>query len=93
MSMQVTCAKRMPEPRRHKTGWPSTTSAARYNASLLDAPSVKGALQAAQAPLVLVVSAGLDGFVHTGESGRALSPVSVQVAGDEYEGRVSLLPG
>ena len=60
---------------------------------LLDAPSVKGALQAAQAPLVLVVSAGLDGFVHTGESGRAFPPVSVQVAGNEHEGRVSLLPG
>ena len=60
---------------------------------LLDAPSVKGALQAAQAPLVLVVSAGLDGFVHTGESGRAFPRVSVQVASNEYEGRVSLLPG
>ena len=60
---------------------------------LLDAPSVKGALQAAQAPLVLVVSAGLDGFVHTGQSGRAFLPVSVQVAGHEHEGRVSLLPG
>jgi len=60
---------------------------------LLDAPSVKGALQAAQAPLVLVVSAGLDGFVHTGEPGRASSPVSVQVGGNEHEGRVSLLPG
>jgi hypothetical protein len=60
---------------------------------LLDASSVKGALQAAQAPLVLVVSAGLDGFVHTGEFGRAFVPVSVQVAGHEHEGRVSLLPG
>ena len=60
---------------------------------LLDAPSVKGALQAAQAPLVLVVSAGLDSFVHTGEPGRASSPVSVQVGGNEHEGRVSLLPG
>jgi hypothetical protein len=60
---------------------------------LLDAPSVKGALQAAQAPLVLVVSAGLDGFVHTGEPGRASSPVSVHVGGNEHEGRVSLLPG
>jgi hypothetical protein len=60
---------------------------------LLDAPSVKGALQAAQAPLVLVVSAGLDGFVHTGESSRVFPPVSVQVAGHEHEGRVSLLPG
>jgi hypothetical protein len=60
---------------------------------LLDAPSVKGALQAAPAPLVLVVSAGLDGFVHTGESGRAFPRVSVQVASNEYEGRVSLLPG
>ena len=60
---------------------------------LLDAPCVKGALQAAQAPLVLVVSAGLDGFVHTGQSGRAFSRVSVQVAGHEHEGRVSLLPG
>jgi len=60
---------------------------------LLDAPSVKGALQAAQAPLVLVVSAGLDGFVHTGEPGRASSAVSVQVGGNEHEGRVSLLPG
>jgi GTP diphosphokinase / guanosine-3',5'-bis(diphosphate) 3'-diphosphatase len=48
---------------------------------------------AAQAPLVLVVSAGLDGFVHTGQSGRAISRVSVQVAGNEHEGRVSLLPG
>jgi hypothetical protein len=60
---------------------------------LLDAPTVKGALQAAQAPLVLVVSAGLGGFVHTGESGRAFCPVSVQVAGNEHEGRISLLPG
>jgi hypothetical protein len=60
---------------------------------LLDAPSVKGALQAAPAPLVLVVSAGLDGFVHTGEPGRAFPPVSVQVGGNEHEGRVSLLPG
>jgi hypothetical protein len=60
---------------------------------LLDAPSVKGALQAASAPLVLVVSAGLDGFVRTGESGRAFPRVSVQVASNEYEGRVSLLPG
>jgi HD domain len=60
---------------------------------LLDAPCVKGALQAAQAPLVLVVSAGLDGFVHTGQSGGAFLPVSVQVAGNEHEGRVSLLPG
>jgi hypothetical protein len=60
---------------------------------LLDAPSVKEVLRSAQAPLVLVVSAGLDGFVHTGESGRACSPVSVQVASNEYEGRVSLLPG
>lgn len=60
---------------------------------LLDAPSVKGALQAAQAPLVLVVAAGLGGFVHSGESGRASSPVSVRVAGNEHEGRVSLLPG
>jgi hypothetical protein len=60
---------------------------------LLDAPSVKGALQAAPAPLVLVVSAGLDSFVHTGESGRAFPPVSVQVGGNEHEGRVSLLPG
>jgi HD domain len=60
---------------------------------LLDAPSVKEVLRSAQAPLVLVVSAGLDGFVHTGESGRTSSPVSVQVASNEYEGRVSLLPG
>lgn len=60
---------------------------------MLDAPSVKGALQAAQAPLVLVASAGLDGFVRTGESGRASSSVRVQVASNEYEGRVSLLPG
>ena len=60
---------------------------------LLDAPSVKEVLRSAQAPLVLVVSAGLDGFVHTWESGRAFSPVSVQVASNEYEGRVSLLPG
>ena len=60
---------------------------------LLDAPSVKEVLRSAQAPLVLVVSAGLDGFGHTGESGRASSPVSVQVASNEYEGRVSLLPG
>ncbi len=60
---------------------------------LLDAPSVKGALQAAQAPLVLVVSAGLDGFVHPGEIGRAFPPVSVQVAGNQHEGRVTLLPG
>jgi hypothetical protein len=60
---------------------------------LLDAPSVKGALQAAPPPLVLVVSAGLDGFVHTRESGRAFPRVSVQVASNEYEGRVSLLPG
>ena len=60
---------------------------------LLDAPSVKSALQAAQAPLVLVVSAGLDGFVHTGQSGRTFPRVSVQVASNEYEGQVSLLPG
>jgi hypothetical protein len=60
---------------------------------LLDAPCVKGALQAAQAPLVLVVSVGLDGFVHTGQSGRAFPRLSVQVAGHEHEGRVSLLPG
>jgi hypothetical protein len=60
---------------------------------LLDAPCVKGALQAAQAPLVLVVSAVLDGFVHTGPSGGAFPRVSVQVAGNEHEGRVSLLPG
>jgi hypothetical protein len=60
---------------------------------LLDAPSVEGALQAAPAPLVLVVSAGLDSFVHTGEPGRAFPPVSVQVGGKEHEGRVSLLPG
>ena len=60
---------------------------------LLDAPSVKEVLRSAQAPLVLVVSAGLDGFVHTMESGRACSPVSVKVASNEYEGRVSLLPG
>lgn len=60
---------------------------------LLDAPSVKDTLQAAQAPLVLVVSAGLDGFAHTGQSGRAFPRVSVQVAGHEHEGRVSLLPG
>jgi hypothetical protein len=60
---------------------------------LLDAPSVKGALQAAQAPLVLVVSAGLDSFVHAGEPGRASSAVSVRVGGNEHEGRVSLLPG
>jgi hypothetical protein len=60
---------------------------------LLDAPSVKGALQAAQAPLVLVVSARLDSFVHIGEPGRASSPVSVHVGGNEHEGRVSLLPG
>jgi HD domain len=60
---------------------------------LLDAPSVKEALRSAQAPLVLVVSAGLDSFVHAGEPGRASSPVSVQVARNEYEGRVSLLPG
>ena len=43
---------------------------------LLDAPSVKGALQAAQAPLVLVVSARLDGAVYPGEIGRAFPPVS-----------------
>jgi len=60
---------------------------------LLDAPSVKGALQAALAPLVLVVSAGLDSFVHPGDFGRAISPVSVQVGGNEHEGRVGLLPG
>ena len=60
---------------------------------LLDAPGVKGALYAAQAPLVLVVSAGLDGFVHAAEFGRAFPRVSVQVAGHEHEGRVSLLPG
>lgn len=60
---------------------------------MLDAPSVKGALQAAQAPLVLVASAGLDGLVRTGQSGRAFPHVNVQVAGHEHEGRVSLLPG
>jgi hypothetical protein len=60
---------------------------------LLDAPNVKGALQAAPAPLILVVSAGLDGFVHTGEAGRAFPRVSVRVASNEYEGRVRLLPG
>jgi hypothetical protein len=60
---------------------------------LLDAPSVKGALQAAQAPLVLVVSARLGGSVHRGEVGQAFPPVSVQVAGNQHEGRVSVLPG
>jgi hypothetical protein len=60
---------------------------------LLDAPASRGALQAAPAPLVLVVSAGLDSFVHTGSLGRASSPVSVQVGGNEHEGRVGLLPG
>ena len=60
---------------------------------LLDAPGVKEVLRSAQAPLVLVVSAGLDGFVHTVESARPSSPVSVQVASNDYEGRVSLLPG
>ena len=57
---------------------------------LLDAPRVKAALQAAQAPLVLVVSAGLDGSVHPGQ---AFPSVSVQVAGNQHEGRVSVLPG
>jgi hypothetical protein len=61
--------------------------------ALFDAPSVKGALQAAPAPLVLLVSAGLDSFVHTGEPGRAFPPVSMRVGGNEHEGRVSLLPG
>ena len=60
---------------------------------LLDAPGVKEVLRSAQAPLVLVVSAGLDGLVHTAEFGRAFPPVSVQVAGNAHEGRVSLLPG
>jgi hypothetical protein len=60
---------------------------------LLDAPAARGALQAAPAPPVLVVSAGLDSSVHTGEPGRAFPPVSVQVGGNEHEGRVSLLPG
>ena len=60
---------------------------------LLGAPSVKGTLQAAQAPLVLVVSTRLDGFAHTRQSGRAFPRVSVQVAGHEHVGRVSLLPG
>ncbi|MGZ6840210.1 MAG: hypothetical protein ACXVHC_07130, partial [Frankiaceae bacterium] len=60
---------------------------------LLDAPGVKEVLRSAQAPLVLVVSAGLDGFVHTAEFGRGFPPVSVQVAGNAHEGRVSLLPG
>jgi len=58
---------------------------------LLDAPSVKGALQAAQAPLVLVVSAGLDGAVCPGEIGRAFPPVCVEVAGTQHEGLVSVL--
>ncbi|HEY1005490.1 MAG TPA: hypothetical protein VGD83_38260 [Streptosporangiaceae bacterium] len=60
---------------------------------LLDAPSVKEVLRSAQAPLVLVVSAGLDGSVHGGEFSRAFPRVSVQVAGHEHEGRVSPLPG
>jgi hypothetical protein len=65
---------------------------------LLDAPGVKEVLRSAQAPLVLVlvvlvVFAGLDGLVHTAEFGRAFPPVSVQVAGNAHEGRVSLLPG
>jgi hypothetical protein len=60
---------------------------------LLDAPSVKGALRTARAPLVLVVSARLDGFVHPGKIGQAVPPVSVQVAGSQHEGRVSVLPG
>jgi hypothetical protein len=60
---------------------------------LLDAPSVKGALRTVRAPLVLVVSARLDGYVHPGEIGQAVPPVSVQVAGSQHEGRVSVLPG
>ncbi len=60
---------------------------------LLDAPSVKAALRAAQAPLVLVVSARLGGSVHPGQIGQAFPPVSVQVAGHQHEGRVSVLPG
>ena len=60
---------------------------------LLDAPGVTEVLRSAQAPLVLVVFAGLDGLVHTAEFGRAFPPVSVQVAGNAHEGRVSLLPG
>jgi hypothetical protein len=60
---------------------------------LLDAPSVKGVLRAARAPLVLVVSARLGGSVHPGEIGQAVPPVSVQVAGNQHEGRVSVLPG
>jgi hypothetical protein len=58
---------------------------------LLDAPSVKGALQAARAPLVLVVSAGLDGSVHPGDIGQAFPPVSVDVAGNRHEGLVRVL--
>jgi hypothetical protein len=59
--------------------------------SELDAPSVKEALRGAQAPLVLVVSAQLDGSVHPVEIGQAFPPVSVQVAGNQHEGLVSVL--
>ena len=58
---------------------------------LLDAPGVKSALQAAHTPLVLVVSAGLDGSVHPGEIGQALPPVSVQVAGHWHQGLIQTL--
>jgi hypothetical protein len=60
---------------------------------LLDAPSVKEVLRSAQAPLVLVVSAGLDSSVNPANIAQALPPVTVQVAGNQNEGRVSLLPG
>jgi hypothetical protein len=58
---------------------------------LLDAPGVKEALRAAQVPLVLVVSAQLDGSAHPGEIGQAFPRVSVHVAGNQHEGLVSVL--
>ena len=60
---------------------------------LLDAPSVKEVLRSAQAPFVLVVSAGLDSSVNPADIAQALPSVTMQVAGNQHEGRVSLLPG
>ena len=57
---------------------------------LLDAARVKQALRTAQAPLVLVVSAGL--AVSSGPNGPARPPVSVQVAGSWHQGLIQI-PG
>jgi hypothetical protein len=41
----------------------------------------------------VVVSARLGGSVHPGQISQAFPPVSVQVAGHQHEGRVSVLRG